>query len=305
MALLEVNDLRTYFYTREGAVQAVDGVSFQVDRGHTLGIVGESGCGKSVTALSIMGLIPKPPAKIVSGSVLFDVEGHSYDYKAETRSFGVRAGRLRVSKDLAAELERPSAAGSVVGEISMSATMRAIEVTKVVNGQVESAVLPARRGTENGTTPGPDVIVGDLSGLSQFDGSFGTQVGLAVGTDSCNAGTVDLNWFALPNNDHPVIPQGLFNSLEKVGPQGERLREYTAWLRQRIQQHGAAGYTPVIHLDVYGMIGVTCGDEVTRMADYVQVLEQAARPFELRIETPVDAASRDDVLELLVALWDE
>ena len=72
MALLEVNDLRTHFFMREGAVQAVDGVSFQVEPGHTLGIVGESGCGKSVTALSIMGLIPKPPAKIVSGSVLFD-----------------------------------------------------------------------------------------------------------------------------------------------------------------------------------------------------------------------------------------
>ncbi|HEX5469639.1 MAG TPA: ABC transporter ATP-binding protein [Gaiellaceae bacterium] len=72
MALLEVNDLRTHFFTREGVVQAVDGISFAVEKGKTLGIVGESGCGKSVTALSIMGLIPKPPAKIVSGEVLFD-----------------------------------------------------------------------------------------------------------------------------------------------------------------------------------------------------------------------------------------
>jgi oligopeptide transport system ATP-binding protein len=72
MALLEVNDLKTYFYTREGVVQAVDDVSFEVEKGQTLGIVGESGCGKSVTALSIMGLIPKPPAKIAGGSVLFE-----------------------------------------------------------------------------------------------------------------------------------------------------------------------------------------------------------------------------------------
>jgi oligopeptide transport system ATP-binding protein len=72
LALLEVNDLKTHFFTREGVVQAVDGVSFSVEKGRTLGIVGESGCGKSVTALSIMGLIPKPPAKIVDGSVLFD-----------------------------------------------------------------------------------------------------------------------------------------------------------------------------------------------------------------------------------------
>jgi oligopeptide transport system ATP-binding protein len=72
MALLEVDDLRTHFFTREGVVRAVDGVSFSVEKGKTLGIVGESGCGKSVTALSIMGLIPKPPAKIVSGSVRYE-----------------------------------------------------------------------------------------------------------------------------------------------------------------------------------------------------------------------------------------
>ena len=72
MALLEVKDLKTYFFMREGVVQAVDGVSFSVEKGKTLGIVGESGCGKSVTALSLMGLIPKPPAKIVEGSVLFE-----------------------------------------------------------------------------------------------------------------------------------------------------------------------------------------------------------------------------------------
>ena len=65
MPLLEVRDLQTHFFTRDGVVRAVDGVSFSVDRGRTLGIVGESGCGKSVTALSIMGLIPKPPARIV------------------------------------------------------------------------------------------------------------------------------------------------------------------------------------------------------------------------------------------------
>jgi oligopeptide/dipeptide ABC transporter ATP-binding protein len=69
--LLEVENLRTHFFTREGVVRAVDGVSFSVEAGRTLGIVGESGCGKSVTALSLMGLIPKPPARIVEGSVTF------------------------------------------------------------------------------------------------------------------------------------------------------------------------------------------------------------------------------------------
>jgi oligopeptide/dipeptide ABC transporter ATP-binding protein len=72
MALLEVDNLQTHFFTREGVVRAVDGVSFEVDKGKTLGVVGESGCGKSVTALSIMGLLPQPPAKIVGGSVRFE-----------------------------------------------------------------------------------------------------------------------------------------------------------------------------------------------------------------------------------------
>lgn len=72
--LLEVRDLRTYFHTQDGIVKAVDGVSFYVNRGETLGIVGESGCGKSVTSLSIMRLIPSPPGKIVGGQILFDGE---------------------------------------------------------------------------------------------------------------------------------------------------------------------------------------------------------------------------------------
>jgi ABC-type dipeptide/oligopeptide/nickel transport system ATPase component len=71
VALLEVNDLRTYFKTRAGEVHAVDGVSFSLDSGKTLGIVGESGCGKSVTAFSIMGLI-QSPGRVVGGSVMFD-----------------------------------------------------------------------------------------------------------------------------------------------------------------------------------------------------------------------------------------
>ncbi|MGQ9676833.1 MAG: ABC transporter ATP-binding protein [Chloroflexota bacterium] len=71
-ALLEVKDLKTYFYTQDGVVKAVDGVSYEVSQGEALGIVGESGCGKSVSALSIMRLIQQPPGRIVSGEILFD-----------------------------------------------------------------------------------------------------------------------------------------------------------------------------------------------------------------------------------------
>jgi oligopeptide/dipeptide ABC transporter ATP-binding protein len=70
--LLEIKNLRTYFYTDDGVARSVDGVSYEVDRGETLGVVGESGCGKSVTALSIMRLIPDPPGKITGGEILYN-----------------------------------------------------------------------------------------------------------------------------------------------------------------------------------------------------------------------------------------
>jgi|TARA_B100000470_G_scaffold219553_1_gene206583 oligopeptide/dipeptide ABC transporter ATP-binding protein len=72
--VLEVKDLHTYFFNRRGVTKAVDGVSFSVREGETLGIVGESGCGKTMTALSLLRLIPKPAARIVSGEILLDGE---------------------------------------------------------------------------------------------------------------------------------------------------------------------------------------------------------------------------------------
>ena len=70
--LLEVRNLTTHFFTKEGVVHAVDDVSFEIDYGETLGLVGESGCGKSVTALSLTRLVPNPPGRIVSGEIIFD-----------------------------------------------------------------------------------------------------------------------------------------------------------------------------------------------------------------------------------------
>ena len=72
--ILEVKDLHTYFFNRWGVVKAVDGVSFSLREGETLGIVGESGCGKTMTALSLLRLIPKPAARIVKGEIILDGE---------------------------------------------------------------------------------------------------------------------------------------------------------------------------------------------------------------------------------------
>ena len=69
--LLEIKGLKTHFFTEEGVVRAVDGIDLHIDKGETLGVVGESGCGKTVTALSIMKLIAMPPGKIVEGQMLY------------------------------------------------------------------------------------------------------------------------------------------------------------------------------------------------------------------------------------------
>ena len=147
-----------------------------------------------------------------TGFTFFDIEGHQYNYNANARLLSITGGRLLVSKEFAESLGRPSDVGAVAGEISISATMQPIEVIQLdVNGDVKSAALPALNQPEVGTVPGPDVIVGELIGLVQSDnGAVNGRVGLALETDACNKGTIDVNWFALPNSDHPFIPQNVY-----------------------------------------------------------------------------------------------
>src|SRR5262245_65614836 len=90
--ILEVRDLHTHFFLRRGVLKAVDGVSFSLHRGEVLGLVGESGCGKSVTALSVMRLLPKGGARTVKGEVLLDGENILEHSPAEMRE--IRGRRL-------------------------------------------------------------------------------------------------------------------------------------------------------------------------------------------------------------------
>jgi peptide/nickel transport system ATP-binding protein/oligopeptide transport system ATP-binding protein len=90
--LLELRGLRTYFHTEEGTSRAVDGVDFVVNKGETLGVVGESGCGKSVTALSVMRLVPDPPGEIVAGEIL--LEGDDLLQRSEDDMRWVRGNEI-------------------------------------------------------------------------------------------------------------------------------------------------------------------------------------------------------------------
>jgi hypothetical protein len=146
-----------------------------------------------------------------TGFNFFNIEGNIYNYDARTKSLGIEDGRLLISTEFAAAMGRPVDAGAVAGKISMGGAMQPIEIQTIVNGAVQSAIMPpVNHVPDNGTNPGPDVIVGDVISAQQFGSQSGTQVGIGIGTSSCNAGTVDLDWFALPNTDHPVIPQNLY-----------------------------------------------------------------------------------------------
>jgi len=90
--ILEVEDLRTYVFTRWGVVKAVDGVSFNLRQGEALGIVGESGCGKTMTALSLLRLVPRPAARIVSGKII--LEGENILEKSEREMRAIRGRRI-------------------------------------------------------------------------------------------------------------------------------------------------------------------------------------------------------------------
>ncbi|MBJ7379720.1 MAG: ABC transporter ATP-binding protein [Polynucleobacter sp.] len=139
-AVLEVNDLRTYFYTRDGVVRSVDGISFSVAQGETLAIVGESGCGKSVTSLSILRLIASPPGKIVSGSIRF--HGTDLLSLSEDEMRDIRGDKISmIFQEPMTSLNPVLTIGQQIGEVlelhrdcsKEEARNRTLEMLKLVN----------------------------------------------------------------------------------------------------------------------------------------------------------------------------
>jgi peptide/nickel transport system ATP-binding protein/oligopeptide transport system ATP-binding protein len=115
-SLLEVKDLRVYFDTEDGELKAVDGVSFVIERGKTLGLVGESGCGKSVTAFSILKLLASPPARYAGGEILF--HGENLLAKSEKELRRVRGNSISmVFQEPMSSLNPIMTAGNQITEI--------------------------------------------------------------------------------------------------------------------------------------------------------------------------------------------
>jgi hypothetical protein len=148
----------------------------------------------------------------ISGFVFFNIEGNLY-YDASTQLLGIQGGRLLISEALANRLGRAREAGTQAGTISIDTAVTPIATSTVVNGKLESSTLPPGNALVPGghvPVPGPDIIVGDLSAMVQADPSSGTQVGLGIGTTSCNNGDQPVHFFAIPNTDHSVVTQNLY-----------------------------------------------------------------------------------------------
>src|SRR5208282_6026756 len=97
--VLDVRDLKTYFFTYDGVVKALDGVSFKIRKGETLGLVGETGCGKSVTAFSITRLITDPHGRVMSGKVLFRGANLLWNLEREATFKPIRnTGRVKIRR---------------------------------------------------------------------------------------------------------------------------------------------------------------------------------------------------------------
>jgi oligopeptide/dipeptide ABC transporter ATP-binding protein len=140
MSLLEVTDLRVHLFTNRGVVPAVDGISFSLAAGQALGIVGESGCGKTMTALSLMRLLPSPPARVVGGSIRFQDEDVLAMPPARLRE--LRGGAMAmIYQDPQTSLNPVFSVGEQIAEAvrlhradgRAAAQARAVEMLKLVN----------------------------------------------------------------------------------------------------------------------------------------------------------------------------
>ena len=144
--LLEVKNLKTYFFTDGGVVKSVDDVSFNVKPGKTLGVVGESGCGKSITSLSIMQLVETPPGKIVDGEIIYNGENLLGKDKDEMRK--IRGGEIAmIFQEPMTSLNPVFTVGNQMKEIVIEGllSIQAGENPRVIEEKLKSFLAPGSR----------------------------------------------------------------------------------------------------------------------------------------------------------------
>src|SRR6478672_8295228 len=210
--LLDVQGLKTYFFTRDGVVRAVDGVSFSVGRGETLAIVGESGCGKSVTSLSILRLIASPPGRTVDGRVMF--EGRDLLDLPEPEMRKIRGDAISmIFQEPMTSLNPVLTIGHLIAE----------EPTTALDVTIQAQILDLMRELKTRTGAAIMLITHDLGVVAEMAQRV---VVMYAGRKVEEASVADL--FARPR--HPYT-RGLLDSIPKLG----------AATQERRASDGAAG----------------------------------------------------------------
>ncbi|RJQ74403.1 MAG: ABC transporter ATP-binding protein [Desulfobacteraceae bacterium] len=182
--LLQVRDLHTYFWTEDGLVKAVNGVSFDVRRGETLGIVGESGCGKSATAMSIMRLIPCPPGSIIKGQVIFD--GQDLLQLSEAEMLKIRGNRIAmIFQEPMTSLNPVLTIGRQVGEpLELHRGAKIKEALKAAVGLLTKVRIPA---AQKRTTDYPHQFSGGMRQRAMIAMGLGCEPGLIIADEPTTA----------------------------------------------------------------------------------------------------------------------
>jgi oligopeptide transport system ATP-binding protein len=182
--LLEVRDLHTYFWTDDGLVRAVNGVSFDLRKGETLGIVGESGCGKSVTALSILRLIPYPPGRIIRGEIIFN--GQDLLQLSEAEILKVRGNRIAmIFQEPMTSLNPVLTVGRQVGEpLELHRGSPIKEALKAAVGLLKKVHIPA---PENRATDYPHQFSGGMRQRAMIAMGLGCQPSLIIADEPTTA----------------------------------------------------------------------------------------------------------------------
>ena len=182
--LLEVRDLHTYFWTDDGLVRAVNGVSFDLRKGETLGIVGESGCGKSVTALSILRLIPYPPGRIIRGEIIFN--GQDLLQLSEAEILKVRGNRIAmIFQEPMTSLNPVLTVGRQVGEpLELHRGSSIKEALKAAVGLLKKVHIPA---PENRATDYPHQFSGGMRQRAMIAMGLGCQPSLIIADEPTTA----------------------------------------------------------------------------------------------------------------------
>jgi peptide/nickel transport system ATP-binding protein len=253
--VLNVRDLKTYFYTYDGVVKALDGVTFKLKKGETLGLVGETGCGKSVTSFSVTRLIPDPPGRIMSGSVLFRGADVLWDLDREATFKPIgKTGRVKIKRSfrrIKAATERMAAVrGGGISMIFQEPT-QAMNPIFSISDQVSEALLLHR-----GAAVVERLVQADASGLA---GKV-TQVGRGAmgspvqGPEGTLDGAIDRLVTAARANDRPAALAaageiGQISGLKTAGTEayytardaGATLSESGEEVRRRFQRFKLSG----------------------------------------------------------------